>query len=119
MGLTPKSLGKRTRALLADRGNALVFSTVSAWEIMLKCARGKLQLPLEPTEYLRTRVPRSGAGLLPVTLDHVLALASLEERHRDPFDRMLVAQALAEGCTLVTADDRLFEYPIVTLDARR
>lgn len=119
MALAPKSFGAQTRILLSDRANDLVFSAASAWEIVVKSALGKLKLPLEATEYLRTRQQRSGTRFMPVLMDHVMALASLEPIHRDPFDRMLAAQALTEGYTLLTSDERLLRYPIVTFDARR
>ena len=84
MGLSPQSLGQRAKALLTDRSNELVLSAASAWEIVLKCARGKLELPMEPTEYIRTRLKRSETTLLPIGLDHVLAIASLPSHHADP-----------------------------------
>lgn len=118
MGLEPKRIGRKTRALLEDPANELGVSVASAWEIILKTARGKLELPMEASEYIRTRFRRAGATVLPITLDHVLALASVTERHSDPFDRILVAQALSEGRTLITADDRLLAYPIISVDAR-
>ena len=118
MGLAPERLGRKTRALLEDPENDLALSVASAWEIILKYRRGKLELPMEAPEYIRTRLRRSGASMLAIALDHVLALASLDERHRDPFDRILVAQALSESRSLVTADPRLLDYPILTFDAR-
>jgi PIN domain nuclease of toxin-antitoxin system len=118
MGLERKRLGRRARALLEDPGNDLGISVASAWEIILKTARGKLELPMEPSEYIRTRFRRAGASVLPITLDHVLALASLKGGHSDPFDRILIAQALAENRTLITADKRILDYPILSIDAR-
>jgi PIN domain nuclease of toxin-antitoxin system len=118
MGLEPKRLGRRTRSLLEDPANDLGISVASAWEIVLKTARGKLELPMEPSEYIRTRFRRAGATMLPITLDHVLALASLKDGHADPFDRILIAQALAENRTLITADKRVLDYPILSVDAR-
>lgn len=118
MGLQPKNIGRKARALLEDRENDLGISIASAWEVVLKTSVGKLKLPMTAPEYIRTRFRRSGATVLPITLDHVLALTSLEEQRGDPFDRILVAQALAENRALVTADKRLLEYPIMTVDAR-
>lgn len=118
MGLQPKNIGRKARALLEDRENDLGISIASAWEVVLKTSIGKLKLPMTAPEYIRTRFRRSGATVLPITLDHVLALTSLEEHRGDPFDRILVAQALAENRALVTADKRLLEYPIMTVDAR-
>lgn len=119
MGLEPKRIGRKARALLASPENDLGVSVASAWEIILKSARGRLELPMEASEYLRTRFRRAGATVLPITLDHVLALTSLkEQQHNDPFDRILAAQALSENRTLVTADERLLSYPIMSVDAR-
>jgi len=119
MGLESRRIGRKTRALLEDPANELAVSVVSAWEIIVKAARGKLELPMEASEYIRTRFRRSGASVLSVQLNHVLALPSLKAIHSDPFDRMLLAQALTDGLTFVTADDRLLSYPVVILDARK
>jgi PIN domain nuclease of toxin-antitoxin system len=101
MALQPQRLGEASRSMIADRANSLFLSIASTWEIVVKQARGKLELPLD------------------VSLDHVFALDSIPDRHRDPFDRMLVAQALVEGMKLVSADPRILAYPIATIDARQ
>jgi PIN domain nuclease of toxin-antitoxin system len=118
MGLEPKRIGRETRAVLEDPANQLGVSVASAWEIIVKTARGKLELPMEASEYIRTRFRRAGATVLPITLDHVLALASLKDEHGDPFDRILIAQALSDSRTLLTADERLLAYPVISMDAR-
>ena len=118
MELAPKRLGPKTRKILENASNDLAFSVASAWEIILKSARGKVELPMEASEYIRTRLKRSGTAVLPIALEHVLALGSLEEQHSDPFDRLLLAQALVESRTLVTADRRLLDYPVLTSNAR-
>lgn len=105
--------------MIADRTNALFLSIASTWEMVVKQSRGKLELPADAATYLRSRLPRSGATLLDVSLDHVVALDSIPDRHRDPFDRMLVAQALVEGMKLMSADPRVLAYPVETIDARR
>lgn len=117
MGLQPKRIGRKARALLEDRENDLGVSVATAWEVVLKTAIGKLELPMDASEYVRTRFRRSGATVIPITLDHVLALASLNEQRGDPFDRILVAQALADNRALVTADKKLLAYPIMTVSA--
>ncbi|MFY9861134.1 MAG: type II toxin-antitoxin system VapC family toxin [Candidatus Cybelea sp.] len=119
MALQPQRLGEASRSMIADRANSLFLSIASTWEIVVKQARGKLELPTDVATYLRSRLPRSGATLLDVSLDHVFALDSIPDRHRDPFDRMLVAQALVEGMKLVSADPRILAYPIATIDARQ
>ncbi len=119
MALAPQHLGDDSRSMLADRDNALFFSIASAWEIVVKSARGKLELPMDAPTYLRSRVARSGAELLNLSLDHLFALSSLPEHHRDPFDRVLVAQAKVEGMSLMSADPHVLAYPVLTIDARR
>jgi PIN domain nuclease of toxin-antitoxin system len=119
MALAPQHLGDDSRSMLEDRGNALFLSIASAWEIVVKDARGKLDLPMDAPTYLRSRLARSGAELLNLSLDHLFALDSIPYHHRDPFDRVLVAQAKVEGMTLMSADPRVLAYPILTADARR
>ena len=117
LGFEPKRLGRKTRALLSDLGNETYLSAVSAWEIVLKSARGKLRLPADPATYVRTRLRISQTSPLDVSLEHALALTALPEIHRDPFDRMLVAQAQVEGMTIVTADQRIARYNVLIHDA--
>lgn len=88
-------------------------SAASAWEIGIKQSLGKLRLPDDLEE--RLRVERFTP--LPVTVAHGLAVAGLPPHHRDPFDRLLVAQAQAEGLTLITRDPRLTAYGVATLAA--
>ncbi len=95
---------------LADRGNTLVVSAISAFEITTKARLGKLEageLPLT----LAARVERMGATALPVTIEHALYAGSMPWPHRDPFDRLLVAQATIEELTLVTMDPMLASLP--------
>lgn len=117
-GADVKRLGSQTRALLEDRGNELYLSIASIWELSIKVAAGKLRLPLDFKPFVETRLGKSEACLLNVSLNHALAVRELQPIHGDPFDRMLVCQARCESMTLVTADSRLFGYPVKTLDAR-
>jgi PIN domain nuclease of toxin-antitoxin system len=119
MALEPERLGVTARSILTSRANGLFLSIATAWEMAVKHSRGKLELPVDPADYVRTRLSISQVTLLPVTLDHIAALSSLPERHRDPFDRMLVAQAKVEGLSLVTADPHVLAYPVATIDARQ
>ena len=119
MALAPQRLGADARSMLTDRANALFLSIASAWEIVLKDARGKLELPMDAPAYLRSRIALSGAELLNLSLDHLFALRSLPDHHGDPFDRILVAQAKVEGMSLMSADPRVLSHRVATIDARR
>lgn len=87
------------------------LSHASVWELTIKHAAGRLTLAAP----LREMATRGGFLLLPVDLAHIEATARLPRHHRDPFDRMLVAQAIEEGMTLVTGDDTLWKYPVAWL----
>ena len=103
------------RALFADADNEVLLSAVSAWEIAVKHALGKLRLPDPPARFVPSM--REQHLILPLPLDEqaVLRLASLPSHHRDPFDRMLVCQALADGLTLLTPDPLIQQYPVSTI----
>jgi PIN domain nuclease of toxin-antitoxin system len=100
------SLSKPARTLIADPENAVFISAVSHWEIWLKRSLGKLKLPADFEEKLAAEAFES----LPLTAAQTRQVASLPWHHRDPFDRMLIAQARAEGLTLLTADEALAAY---------
>ncbi|MBV8749370.1 MAG: type II toxin-antitoxin system VapC family toxin [Candidatus Eremiobacteraeota bacterium] len=110
-------LGPRTRALLVDPKNELFLSIASAWEIAIKAGLGKIAGIGEPSAFVKTRLRRQSIVPLAITLDHVLAVAALPHLHRDPFDRLLVAQAQAESLIIVTADSRLSQYDVSIQDA--
>lgn len=88
------------------------FSVASIWEILIKVQLGKLSLPSPAGAYVTSRLAANGVQILTVALDHVLRIESLELHHRDPFDRMLVAQCLEEKLVLVTADPVFQRYPV-------
>lgn len=106
-------LGEHARSAIADGANQVWVSAVSACEISLKAAKGKLQAP-DDLEY---QVADNAFEELPFTIRHGTALRDLPPQHGDPFDRMLVSQALCEGLTLVTADRKLAEYDVPILPA--
>lgn len=95
---------------VADPANDLLLSAASSWEIAIKWELGKLSLPEPPETYVPDRVASSGVIALPVEHAHALAVARLPRHHRDPFDRLLIVQALAEHAVLVTADRALGRY---------
>jgi PIN domain nuclease of toxin-antitoxin system len=104
----PRRLPPRVAAALRDPANDVVVSAVSTWEIAIKAALKKLDAEVgEVVNEIRT----AGFDELAVTLDHTVQLRTLPPHHRDPFDRLLVAQALVEGLTLVTHDPVFVEYP--------
>lgn len=114
---SPERLSERSLDLLADPANELLLSAASAWEIAVKVGLGKLSLPAAPADYVPRRLATSGTTALPVELRHALHVATLPRHHRDPFDRLLVAQAQVEGMPLMTADPQLSAYDVEILSA--
>jgi len=110
----PERLGD-SLANVEDRRTELWVSAASAWEIAIKHGLGKLSLPEPPEQYVPGRVRAIGASALPVEHAHALAVSSLPPLHRDPFDRLLVAQAQVLGLHLLTADPAVAQYPVETL----
>lgn len=98
------------RRLLSRSTNELVFSAASLWEVSIKGQKGMANFGVDPG-VLRRALLDNGYAELPVTGVHAAATSALPAIHRDPFDRMLLAQAVCEGMTLVTADARLASYP--------
>ena len=106
-----QALGVRTRETIASAAE-LAFSVVSFAEIGVKAAIGKLEVPRD----LHAHVLETGVRVLGLSADHGLAVASLPLHHRDPFDRLLIAQARQDGLTLVTADTRIHAYDVAVID---
>ncbi|HEX3948016.1 MAG TPA: type II toxin-antitoxin system VapC family toxin [Acidimicrobiales bacterium] len=98
-----------------DSGNELLVSAATSWEIVIKHGLGKLALPEPPSRYLPDRIRRIGAVPVAVEHSHALAVGALPRLHRDPFDRLLVAQAGVLGATVVTADPAVAQYPVDSL----
>jgi PIN domain nuclease of toxin-antitoxin system len=103
-----RRLRNAARQAIEDDANRVWVSAASAWEIEIKAALGKLRVP----DDLLTQMTAIRFDELPVRIEHALFLRRLPALHRDPFDRILIAQALCEGFTLVTADPVLREYPV-------
>jgi len=103
-----------TREKIADPSHEVVVSVTSLWEAAIKRAVGKLRFE---TTTLLDALSRGGMRVLPITAEHALAAGDLPRHHDDPFDRMLVAQARAEGLTLISRDARLRSYDVVILEA--
>ncbi len=102
------------RLRLRSPEEGVFLSVVSTWEICVKVALGKLPLPEGPARFVPDRRKRLGVAELSLVETDVLALSKLPPLHRDPFDRMLVAQAIARGFTLVTPDAAVRAYPCLT-----
>jgi PIN domain nuclease of toxin-antitoxin system len=92
-------------------------SLASCWELAIKQSTGKLALPAPASEYLPARLDLLAASLLPITAEHVYTAAALPYHHRDPFDRLLIAQSMVEQLPVVTADARFAAYGIELLPA--
>jgi len=105
----------RARQAFADPANEAFLSAASAWEIAVKHRLGKLPLPTPPEDFVPTQRVAHGIEPLPVDEAAALHVAKLPDLHRDPFDRMLVAQAIAGGLVLVTPDDPIRQYPVRVL----
>jgi PIN domain nuclease of toxin-antitoxin system len=110
----PGRLGEQLR-VLEDRRNELIVSAVSSWEIAIKYQLGRLVLPEPPERYVPERLRIMGANGLAIEHTHALAVAALAPLHRDPFDRLLVAQAGLLDLTVMTADRMIIQYPVETL----
>ncbi|MBI3986437.1 MAG: type II toxin-antitoxin system VapC family toxin [Lentisphaerae bacterium] len=108
----PERLRKAVRKLIADRHNTILLSAASSWEIAIKYAMGKLPLPEPPEEFVPKRMVRDAMTALPVEHIHALHVASLPAHHRDPFDRLLVAQAQVERIPILTVDRQLERYDV-------
>lgn len=113
----PDRLSEETFARLADHEATVLLSAVSSWEIAVKWALGKLPLPEAPSTYIPSRMRHDAVDGLPITHVHTLHVATLPHHHRDPFDRLLVAQAQIEGVLLVTADSQITRYDVDVLPA--
>lgn len=101
--------------LLQDPKNAFVLSTVSSWEIAIKYSLGKLEFKRDPEECLPDILTQLGFEILPVSLQHTLAMTHLPWHHRDPFDRLLACQANFENLPILTPDPIFKKYKVKTV----
>ncbi len=106
----PARLSKPAKKLLSDPANDLIFSSASLWEIAIKRGLGRRDFRVEP-RLLRRGLIDNGYAELAITGEHALATEFLPPIHKDPFDRILIAQAIVEGITLLTVDSVLAKYP--------
>lgn len=106
----PNRLSAKARALLDNPSHELLFSAASLWEVVIKRGLGRADFQVD-ARLLRRGLLDNGYSELPVVSDHVVAIESLPPIHKDPFDRVLVAQATVEGITLLTMDSVVAQYP--------
>ncbi|RKT46174.1 type II toxin-antitoxin system VapC family toxin [Thiocapsa rosea] len=108
-------LSPEARRLIGDEENACHVSLVSAWEMAIKSAIGKLRLAVPVQRYFQEHLPANDFQLLPIDLGHVTLVETLPLRHRDPFDRLLMAQAQHGGLTLVSIDSAFDAYGVTRI----
>lgn len=108
----PNKLGARARSIITDRDHRIFWSIASSWEIAIKVGLGKLRLDGPVADVIPFELLANGFELLPVEHRHVLAVVDLPHRHGDPFDRLLIVQAFAEGLTVLSADTRFADYGV-------
>lgn len=108
-------LSKQVREIIADGRNDIFFSAASGWEIAIKYARGRLELPEPPDVYVSQRLVLHRFTPLSIQMSHVLHVHNLPDIHRDPFDRLLVAQSQMENLPLLTADEHMVQYDVTVI----
>ena len=108
-------LSSAARAAIADPGNDKLVSAASYWELAIKVSLGKYILTETYDEFIQHAIVDNGFAILPIETRHTSALISLPHHHKDPFDRLLIVQALVEGVPIVSGDPRLDPYPITRL----
>lgn len=109
------ALSEEARSVFSDPANEVYLSAVSVWEIAVKHALKRLPLPEAPDRFIPAQRTRHAIQPLPLEEEAVLQLSRLPEHHRDPFDRMLVCQAIAHGLVVLTPDEAIRQYPVRTV----
>jgi PIN domain nuclease of toxin-antitoxin system len=115
----PERIRRKALTEITDLSNEVFLSSATSWEVAIKAAAGKLKLPEPPGSYVPRRMADQGLRPLPISHAHALAVFGLPFHHRDPFDRLLIAQAKLEEMILVTADRTIEKYPVEILWAGR
>ena len=108
----PKRLGKKAKSLLKSKKNQLYLSAASSWEIAIKAGLGKLPLPEPPDKYISSRMASLKIAPLDIKHYHTFIVDQLPLHHRDPFDRILIASAIAENLHLMSADKQFRRYDV-------
>lgn len=112
MQTEPERFSAATLKILRNPDNARLLSVASAWEIAIKYALAKLPLPLAPSQYVPSRMEKSATTSLPIEQAHALQVSMLPHHHRDPFDRLIIAQAQLEGLPVLTSDPVFKRYDV-------
>ena len=107
----PMKLSRAALAALEDENNRLFVSDVSIWEMQIKVQLGKMKLKLPLEDLIESQQRDNEVTILQITTEHILALDNLPFHHKDPFDRLLIAQSIVEDFTIVTADTEFPAYP--------
>lgn len=118
MAAADDRLGPLAKKLILSKDTELVLSAVSAWEISIKWALGKLVLPTPPEQFVDITVRDGGLHRIAIDFEHVIGVSRLPPIHNDPFDRLLIAQAMATKMALFTGDDTIARYGVPTIDAK-
>jgi len=108
-------LSAKARSTILDSRTTLYLSSASIWEMVIKAGIGKLKLPAHPETFVQKQMATTQIQELPISFKHAFHLQHLPGHHKDPFDRMLVAQALAEKLTILTIDPLIAQYSAKTL----
>ncbi len=109
---TPSLLSAEAAAVIRDPNSIIYLSMISIWEIQIKYQIGKLSLTMPLSKIIERQQHENEIELLPIRLSHILELGNLALHHRDPFDRLLIAQARIEDLTLISSDSRFGQYPV-------
>ena len=112
--IAPNDISKHAKNLLMDSGNDLFVSVASSWEVAIKYSIGKLSLPDRPDRFVPANRQKLGAEMLELDEESVFHILRLPAIHADPFDRLLISQAIVHGMVLLTPDDRISRYPVRT-----
>jgi PIN domain nuclease of toxin-antitoxin system len=105
-------LSKTAKHFIANPDNKIFFSAAGAWEIVIKVGTGKLILPEESDTYITSRLANNRFEILPIDLSHTLQIAKLPDLHRDPFDRIIIAQSQITEMPILTVDRLIIQYPV-------
>ncbi len=111
----PERLSPRAKRVIENPRNEVLLSVASVWEMTIKVSLGKLAIPAPAIPFIQKQLVAQHIGLLAIQLSHLERLENLPLHHRDPFDRLLVAQCLEEDATLITVDSQLQRYPVTII----